>query len=139
MHGQRSRPWQIILALVFFAYAAVSAIAESEVQPGLIELELERPPTPQEAVWIQVRAATLPRGVEIRVSTRDGTLLGTVSSLGESRGREIVTYAIPLPETAIVNNRVQLRLEVDEPGAPVRAPRPDEVEGVNLVYVPISN
>jgi hypothetical protein len=32
-----------------------------------------------------------------------------------------------------------LRLEVDEPGAPVRAPRPGEVEGVDLVYVPISN
>jgi hypothetical protein len=126
-----------MLALLFFGGG--SAAAGSEIRPGLVELELERPPAPREAVWIQVRAAPLPRGVEIRVSTRDGTLLGTVSSFGAPRGREIATYAIPLPETAIASNRVRLRLEVDEPGAPVRAPRPGEVEGVDLVYVPISN
>ncbi len=137
MHGPYPLFWPIMLALMFFT--CVGAVAESEVQPGLIELKLERSPTKQEAVWIQVRAATLPPGREIRVSTRDGTLLGTISSFGTPRHQEIVTYAIPLPETAIVNNRVQLRLEVDEPGAPVRAPRPDEVESVNLVYVPISN
>ncbi len=136
MYAQWPRLPPIMLALMFFT--CVSAIAE-EIQPGLIELELERPAAPQEAVWIQVHAGALPRGVEIRVSTRDGTLLGTVSSFGTPRGSEIVTYAIPLPETAIVNNRVQLRLEVDEPGAPVRAPRPGEVESVNLVYIPISN
>lgn len=129
----------IIIALMYSAGYAGCAIAESEAQQSVIELGLGRPATSREAVWIQVHAGALPRGTEIRVSTSEGVLLGTVSPFGGPQGSEAVTYTIPLPQTAIVNNRVQLRLEVDEPGAPVRAPRPGEVESVNLIYVPISH
>jgi hypothetical protein len=129
----------IIIALMYSAGCAGCAITESEAQQSVIELGLARPATSREAVWIQVHAGALPRGTEIRVSTSEGVLLGTVSPFGGSQGPEAVTYTIPLPQTAIVNNRVQLRLEVDEPGTSARAPRPGEVESVNLIYVPISH
>ncbi|WP_161493790.1 hypothetical protein [Nitrosospira lacus] len=104
----------------------------------MIELAITRPATPQEAVWVQVRAGNLPRGTEIRVSTRKGILLGTVSPFGGPPGQEAITHTIPLPQSVIVNNRVQLRLTVDAPGKPARSPQPGEVESINLVYVPIS-
>ena len=130
----------IIIVLMCSITCGGSAIAGDKAQQRMIELTLPRPATSGEAVWVQVRARMLPRGTEIRVSTPDGTLLGTVSPYGAApHDREDATYTIPLPKNAIVNNRVQLRLEVDEPGKPARAPRPVEVESVNLIYVPISH
>ena len=136
----RRRPGlaSIIVVLAFSAACVSCTKAEGDSQQGVIELALTRPATPQEAVWVQIRAGTLPRGTEIRVSTRKGILLGTVSPFGAPPGREAATYTIPLPQNAIVNNRVQLRLTVDAPGMPARAPQPGEVEGINLIYVPIS-
>ena len=116
-------------------------MTESEARQSIIELRLARPTTAREAVWIQVRAGALPRGTEIRVSTTEGILLGTVSPFGGPQGPDAVTYTIPLPRAAIVDERVQLRLQVDEPGpgASARAPRPGEVESVNLIYIPITH
>jgi hypothetical protein len=131
----------IIIALTYSAGCAGCAITESEARQSVIELRLARPATAREAVWIQVHAGALPRGTEIRVSTSEGVLLGTVSPFGGPRGPEAASYTIPLPQATIVNERVQLRLEVNEPGpgAGARAPRPGEVESVNLIYVPISH
>jgi hypothetical protein len=137
--------WQnlapIIIALMYSAGCAGCAMTESEARQSIIELRLVRPPTTREAVWIQVRAGALPRGTEIRVSTSEGVLLGTVSPFGGPQGPDAVTYTIPLPQAAIVDERVQLRLQVDEPGpgARARAPRTGEVESVNLIYVPITH
>ena len=140
MHGRKLRLASIIIVLMCSATFGSGAIAGGKAQQRMIELTLPRPATSEEAVWVQVRARMLPRGTEIRVSTSDGTLLGTVSPYGAaSHDRQATTYTIPLPENAIVDGRVQLRLEVDEPGQPPRAPRPVEVESVNLIYVPISH
>lgn len=128
-----------IIAVLAFSAACVSCTkTEGDHQLGVVELALTRPATPQEAVWVEIRAGTLPRGTEIRVSTRKGILLGTVSPFGAPPGREAVTYTIALPQSVIVNNRVQLRLTVDAPGTPARVPQPGEVESINLIYVPIS-
>jgi hypothetical protein len=137
MHRRRPSLASIIIVLVFSAACASCTKAEGDHQQGIIELALIRPATPQEAVWVQIRAGTLPRGTEIRVSTRKGILLGTVSPFGAQQGREAVTYTIPLPQNAIIDNRVQLRLTVDTPDMPARAPQPGEVESINLIYVPI--
>lgn len=140
MHGRKLRLASIIIVLICSATLGSGAMAGGKAQQRMIELTLPRPATSEEAVWVQVRARILPRGTEIRISTPDGTLLGTVSPYGASaHDRQAATYTIPLPENAIVDDRVQLRLEVDEPGQPPRAPRPVEVESVNLIYVPISD
>lgn len=130
--------FRIIIVLVFSATCVSCTKAEDDHHQGIIELALTRPATSKEAVWLEIRAGTLPRGTEIRVSTRKGILLGTVSPFGAQQGREAVTYTIPLPQNTITNNRVHLRLTVDTPGVPARAPQPGEVESINLIYVPIS-
>ncbi|ARO88136.1 hypothetical protein EBAPG3_010315 [Nitrosospira lacus] len=138
MYGRRPSLASIIMVLAFSAACVSCTKAEGDSQQGVIELAITRPATPQEAVWVQVRAGNLPRGTEIRVSTRKGILLGTVSPFGGPPGQEAITHTIPLPQSVIVNNRVQLRLTVDAPGKPARSPQPGEVESINLVYVPIS-
>jgi len=110
--------------------------AEPTQQQG-VELVLPRPPAAGEAVWLEVRVGTLGRG-DIEISTRDGRPIGSVSSFGGARGQAGATYTVPLPQSEIVNGRVQLRLEVDQPGQPARAPKPGEVDGVKLIYVPVS-
>ncbi|WP_143860889.1 hypothetical protein [Nitrosovibrio sp. Nv4] len=116
-----------------------SAIAKDETKPNLIELPITRPPANGEAVWVQIRAGTLPRGTEIRISTPDGVLIGTASSFPALSGQEeAVTHTIPLPRNVITSGRVRLRLEVEAPGEPARAPQPREIESIDLIYVPIS-
>jgi hypothetical protein len=140
MHGRQLRFTSIIIALMCSITFGSGAVAGGKAQQRMIELTLPRPATSEEAVWVQIRARMLPRGTEIRVSTPDGTLLGTVSPYGApAHDPPDATYTIPLPENVIVDDRVQLRLEVDEPGKPARPPRPVEVESVHLIYLPITN
>ncbi len=112
------------------------AIALSETQQSVIELPLPRAPAAGEDVWLQLRVGPLRRGTEIRVSTSDGVLVGTASPFGAPQSQGAATYTIPLPKAAIVGGSVRLRLDVDQPGSPARAPRPGEIEGASLIYVP---
>jgi len=114
------------------------AIAGSTAHRGAVELALPRDAAADEAVWLQVHAGVLPRGAEILISTHDGTLVGTVSPLIIPYGEDAGTYTVPLPDTAIANGRVRLRLAVEVPGAPARAPKSGEVQSVDLMYVPIA-
>jgi hypothetical protein len=117
-----------------------NAIAEDEARQDLIELPITRPPATGEVVWVQIHAGVLTHGTEIRVSTPDGVLIGTVSSFPPLRGQEAaVTHTIPLPQNIITSRHVRLRLEVEVPGKPARAPQPREIESINLIYVPIGN
>jgi hypothetical protein len=118
---------------------ATGASASAQPQQESVELILPRPAADREAVRLQISVGELARGARLRVSTGNGVLLGTVSPFGVRRGQAAGSYTLPLPATAIVNGRVELRLEVEEPGAVARAPKPGEVEGVTLVYVPVTN
>jgi hypothetical protein len=93
----------IITALLYSTGCAGCSSIESEAQQSVIELGLARPATSGEAVWIQVHAGALRRGTEIRISTSERVLLGTVSPFDGSEGPEAITYAMPLPQGAIVN------------------------------------
>jgi hypothetical protein len=136
----RTRQPFVFLGAALLGSAAFmsQAIAGSTAHRGAVELAIPRDAAADEAVWLQVHAGVLPRGSEILISRHDGTLVGTVSPLTISYGANAGTYTIPLPETAIANGRVQLRLAVEVPGAPARAPKSGEVQGVNLMYVPIT-
>lgn len=117
-----------------------SGVMADESRQQAIELKLPRPAGTQEALRIQVRTGALARGKEIRISTPDGMLLGTVSPYGATTlNQQGATYTIPVPKEAIGRDRVQLRLEVDEPDKPSRAPRPSEVESIDLIYVPVTD
>ncbi|SOD41088.1 hypothetical protein SAMN06298226_1378 [Nitrosovibrio sp. Nv4] len=139
LRGFRSGLASVIVVLMCSTLCMSSAIAKDETKPNLIELPITRPPANGEAVWVQIRAGTLPRGTEIRISTPDGVLIGTASSFPALSGQEeAVTHTIPLPRNVITSGRVRLRLEVEAPGEPARAPQPREIESIDLIYVPIS-
>lgn len=74
-----------------------------------------------------------------RVDSTDGELLGSVAPYGSARGAPSSNYLVPLPKTAIANDRIRVRLSVEEPGKPGRGPRANEVENVIPVYVPVTN
>jgi hypothetical protein len=127
-----------IIVCLCYALSAIGVSAVAESQQDSITLVLPRVAAPTEAVWLQIRAGLLPRGARLRVSTSDGVLLGTVAPFGVPRGQEGGMYTVPLPQTAVVNGRVQLHLEVEEPGAIARAPKSGEVEDIALIYVPVT-
>jgi len=116
--------------------AGLGCLCADETQLRVIDLALPRPPTATEDVWLKLRVGPLARGEEIRVSTIDGILVGTVSSFGAPQNQGSATYTIPLPKGAIVGGGVRLRLEVDRPDSSIRAAKPNDIEDAHLVYVP---
>ena len=138
MRAKRQRLACTAGALMCSAWWIAGAVAQ-EAPQGVVELTLPRAAAPGEAVRLQLNAGVLPRGARILVRTRDGALVGAASPFGAPRGQATAaTYTLPLPPEAIANGRVQLRLEVEEPGGAARPPRPGEVQGMELTFVRVT-
>lgn len=127
----------LVLALAG-APCAVAGGAFAADQDMPVELVLPRPAAADEAVWLQVRAGALPRGAEIVIRSRDGSLLGTVSPVGLRGSPGATTHLVPVPASAVVDGRVRVRIAIEQAGAAPRAPQPREVEDVTLTYVPVT-
>lgn len=102
----------------------------------MIELAAPRHPGRGESVELQITTGPLPRGARLMLSTEDCESLGAVTPYPP--GRQSNTATVPVPQSAIVDGRLRLRLQVLEPGAPARAPRPSEVQRLDLVVAPRS-
>jgi hypothetical protein len=102
----------------------------------IVELATPRPPGHGEAVQLQVTTGPLPQGARLTVVTEEGEILGAVAPFGRPHDRGSTTATVPVPRSAVGDGRLRLRLEVIEPGAPPRPPRPDEVKRLDLVLVP---
>jgi hypothetical protein len=137
MRDRRQR-LRLMTAALLVAGGSFAAPAAGAEQQNLIELALPRAPADDEAVWLQIQAGVLAPGSVIRVSGSDGELLGSVAPYGSARGAPSATYLVPLPKSAIVDGRIKVRLTVEQPGKPSRAPGADEVESVVPVYVPVT-
>lgn len=112
-------------------------LAQAIAQGGLIERQLPRLPNASEAVWARVDAGALPPGARIRLLTPDGTLIGGAAPFGGPRGQTAASYDFALPDNAIADGRVRLRVEIVEAGGATRPPQPGEAE-VELRYVPVT-
>lgn len=110
--------------------AAASAMAS---EPGVLELQAPRLPAAGEAVNLQIRTGPLPRGARLEVLTEQGSALGAVFPFAAPQGS---TATMPVPSDALSGGRLRLRLEIIEPGAPPRPPRPGEVERLDLIMGP---
>jgi hypothetical protein len=110
-----------------------STVAAQESR--MIELSAPRSPGRDESVEIQVTTGPLPRGARLILMTEQGEVLGAVTPFGLPGSG---SSTVPVPRTAMVDGRLRLRLQVIEPGASPRAPRAEEVQGVDLVLVPRS-
>jgi hypothetical protein len=128
----------LMTAALLAAGPGISVPAAGAEQQNLVELTLPRAPADDEAVWLQIQAGVLAPGAAIRVTGSGGELLGSVAPYGSARGAPSATYLVPLPKTAIVDGRIKVRLTIEQPGKPSRAPRADEVENVAPVYVPVT-
>lgn len=116
------------LAAGLLAFATTARAAE---EAPVIELAAPHAAAGSEPVELAVTTGALPRGARLALSTENGEILGAVAPYAP--GSRSTTATVPVPRSAIVDGRLRLRLQVLEPGAPPRAPRPGEVQRLELV------
>src|SRR5262245_65626398 len=124
------RRYLAIAALAAGLLALAPSACAAEEAP-VIELAAPRAAAVSEAVELAVTTGALPRGARLALSTENGEILGAVAPYAP--GSRSTTATVPVPRSAIVDGRLRLRLQVLEPGAPPRAPRPGEVQRLELV------
>ena len=119
-----------IAALVAGLFALATSALVAEESPVI---ELAAPPAAagSQSVELAVTTGALPRGARLALSTESGEILGAVAPYAP--GSRSTTATVPVPRSAIVDGRLRLRVEVLEPGAPPRPPRPGEVQRLELV------
>jgi hypothetical protein len=91
----------------------------------MIELVVPRALERAERIELQVTVAPLPADSRVLVRTEQGEVLGVVTPFGLRPAAS--TASIAVPRRALVDSRLRLRLQVQEPGAPARAARENEV------------
>jgi len=121
------------LAIVALAVGLLGFVAGALVAEEFSTIELAVPPAAARAQSVELAVTTgaLPRGARLALSTEDGEALGAVAPYPP--GRPSNTATVPVPRSAVVDGRLRLRLQVLEPGAPPRPPRPGEVQRLELV------
>jgi len=102
-----------------------------------VTLALPRAASSNEALAARIRAGVLPPGARIIVRLSNGEIAGSVTPYGVRSGQKAL-YTIPLPGRAVASGRATLQLELKEEGGATRPPTDQEVEGVELVWVPAS-
>ena len=119
-----------IAALVAGLFVLATSALVAEESPVI---ELAAPPAAASSQSLELVVATgaLPRGARLALSTESGEILGAVAPYAP--GSRSTTATVPVPRSAIVDDRLRLRVEVLEPGAPPRPPRPGEVQRLELV------
>jgi hypothetical protein len=102
----------------------------------MVELTAPHLPGQNEAAQLHVTTGRMPRGAELALLTEQGEILGSVAPFGPRLGGGSITGTVPIPRSEIIDGRLRLKLEVLEPGASPRAPRPGEVENLEIILVP---
>jgi len=120
----------LAIAALAAGLLAFATSARAEEAP-VIELAAPRAAAGSESVELAVTTGALPRGARLALSTENGEILGAVAPYAP--GSRSTTATVPVPRSAIVDGRLRLRVEVLEPGAPPRLPRPGEVQRLELM------
>lgn len=125
-------------AICFLLLGWTHAEAGAPQARKTVTLTLPRAAASNEAVAVRIAAGVLPRGARIIVRLQSGEIAGSVTPYGVRTGQKAGLYTIPLPQHAIANGTVTLHLELSEKRGGPRAPTEQEVEKVEVVYVPVS-
>ena len=115
-----------LATLVFLAFLAQGFGAR------VVTLVLPHTLRTGETVSVEVKIGVIQRGAEIEITTTSGRFLGVISPYGIRSGSEGGIYAVPLPADAILNDRVSLRLSLNQYGEAKRSPTKDEVRNIRL-------
>jgi hypothetical protein len=132
------RPAAAAFALLAFLAQGANAASAQDVTARDMTLVLPRALRAGEIASIEVRVGTIGRGQEIDVTTASGRELGVISPLGVRAGQDGGTYTLPVPQDAIREGRVFVRLTITRSGAPPRAPTAQEVPSVKLTVSGVS-
>jgi hypothetical protein len=124
------------IVLVVAGLIAGSAAMVAGQEFSSMDIVVPRPAAGGEAMQLQIRTGQLPTRARLAVTTENGVILGTVSSFPQ--GSRSASATIPVPPSALSDGHLRLRIQVQQPAEPPRAPRPGEVERVDLVIVPQS-
>jgi hypothetical protein len=120
------------LAIAALAASVLASTTSARVaEEAVIELAAPRAAAGSESVELAVTTGALPPGARLALSTENGEILGAVAPYAP--GSRSITATVPVPRSAIVDGRLRLRVEVLEPGAPPRPPRPGEVQRLELM------
>ena len=122
--------------IAILGLASPNAEAASDVR--VIEVALPRAAYPNEAVELAVQAGVLARGAEVDVTTPSGAHIGTISPFAIRDHRPAGTYSFPLNSSMIHDGLVTVYLSVKRHGMPPRAPTPDEVKDVSVVFTRVA-
>ncbi|MGB7845198.1 MAG: hypothetical protein WBL63_06255 [Candidatus Acidiferrum sp.] len=122
-----------LTALAFFALLAQPACA---AVGRVVTLVLPHPLHAGDTAWIELKVGAIERGAEIEIATTEGRTLGVISPFGIPSGHQAGTYTIPLPADAISNDRVSLRLTLNQHGHAQRAPTAKEVKSIRVKIRP---
>jgi hypothetical protein len=109
--------------------------AHAAEESRMVELSPPRALQAGDSIELQVTTGPLPRGSRLVVMTERGEILGVVTPFNVPGTGSGATATVPVPQTAMTDGRLRLRLQVTEPGAAPRAPRPEEFQ-LRLVVVP---
>jgi len=123
--------WYLAIAALAAGLLAFATTARAAEEVPVIELAAPHAAAGSESVELAVTTGALPRGARLALSTENGEVLGAVAPYAP--GSRSTTATVPVPRSAIVDGRLRLRLQVLEPGAPPRPPRPGEVQRLELV------
>ena len=122
--------------LATLALFALLAQATSAVPGRVVTLVLPHALRAGEAAFLEVKVGAIERGAEIEIATTEGRSLGVISPFGIRSGRQAGTYTVPLPADAISDNRVSLRLTLNQGGHAQRAPTRKEVKSIRVKIMP---
>jgi hypothetical protein len=120
---------------LYLAFAAAAFL--TAVDAHAVELTLAHKPAAHEEVWLEIAVGALPRGAVVRIDKPDGALIETISPFAVRAGERAGTYRVPLPQGLAATGKVKVDLTVLGNGPP-HHPTRDEVESVQLIYVPVS-
>jgi hypothetical protein len=119
----------MLALLALLAHNADAAPAQQPTQD--IVLALPHPLGAGETAFIEVQVGAVGAGREIGVTTASGQELGVISPFGVRAGQDAGTYTLPVPNDAIRDGRVAIRLTITG-GGTARAPTAQEVRSVKL-------
>jgi hypothetical protein len=123
----------VALAVGLLGPSTSTLIAE---ESPVIELVAPRLAGRGESVDLQITTGPLPRGARLALLAENGEVFGAVTPYPS--GGPSNTATVPVPRSAMVGRSLRLRVQLIEPGAPPRPPRPGEVQRLDLVVVPRS-
>ena len=128
----------LALAVVLQGHASTGSSTATAARQQVYDLPIPRPAGPDEALVARVSVGALKPHLRIVVRIRNGEIAGTISPFGAQARQGPAVYTIPLPASARKENEVRLLIEVEQKNAPTRAPTSEEIQRIELAYIPVT-